>query len=56
MVECDQILADFQAYAGKDHIEECIAILEQYNWIQAVSAKEHLVLRDLQEDQWCINL
>ena len=47
MVECEQILAKFQACTGKDHIEECIAILEQYNWNQA----EHLV-RGSQEDHW----
>ena len=56
MAECEQILAEFQPYTGKDHIEECIAILEQCNWNQAVSAKEHLVVRHLWEDHWCINL
>ena len=56
LVEHEQILAEFQVCTDKDHIEECIAILKQYNWNQAVSAKGHLVVRDSQEDCWCINL
>ena len=43
MAEHEQILADFQACPGKDHIKECIEILGQCNCNQAVSAQGHLV-------------
>ena len=47
MAEHEQILAKFEACTGKEHIDEYIAILEQYNWNQT----EHLV-RGSQEDRW----